>query len=105
MNILDDDERALGMRRGDHVWSNWGSAQKLRRYGDVSARAKLAGAGAALLRTTVIALLFNVALMFDPDIGFARPAQLLAFGDSLTAGLGLPASQAFPARLEAALRQ
>jgi acyl-CoA thioesterase-1 len=43
--------------------------------------------------------------MFDPDIGFARPTQIVAFGDSLTAGLGLPASQAFPARLEAWLRQ
>ena len=30
--------------------------------------------------------------------------KILAFGDSLTAGLGLPADEAFPARLEARLR-
>jgi acyl-CoA thioesterase-1 len=34
----------------------------------------------------------------------ARALQVVAFGDSLTAGLGLPASEAFPARLEARLR-
>jgi acyl-CoA thioesterase I len=33
-----------------------------------------------------------------------RPTKLVAFGDSLTAGLGLPAASAFPAKLEAALR-
>jgi acyl-CoA thioesterase-1 len=33
-----------------------------------------------------------------------RPIKLVAFGDSLTAGLGLPATSAFPAKLEAALR-
>lgn len=33
----------------------------------------------------------------------ARPIKLVAFGDSLTAGLGLPAASAFPAKLEAAL--
>ena len=30
---------------------------------------------------------------------------IVAFGDSLVAGLGLPQEQAFPARLEAALRE
>jgi len=34
----------------------------------------------------------------------AGPLRLVAFGDSLTAGLGLPAAQAFPAELQAALK-
>lgn len=34
----------------------------------------------------------------------AEPLRLVAFGDSLTAGLGLPAKEAFPARLQAALK-
>lgn len=34
----------------------------------------------------------------------AQTIKLVALGDSLTAGLGLPPSQAFPARLEAALK-
>jgi acyl-CoA thioesterase I len=33
-----------------------------------------------------------------------KSTRLVAFGDSLTAGLGLPAASAFPAKLEAALR-
>jgi acyl-CoA thioesterase-1 len=32
------------------------------------------------------------------------PARLMVLGDSLAAGFGLPSAQAFPARLEAALR-
>ena len=35
---------------------------------------------------------------------FAQPVTILALGDSLTAGLGLAASEAFPAKLEAALQ-
>ncbi len=35
----------------------------------------------------------------------AREPRILAFGDSLTAGLGLPESEALPARLEARLRR
>ncbi|MCW5772165.1 MAG: arylesterase [Rhodospirillaceae bacterium] len=34
----------------------------------------------------------------------AKPVTILAFGDSLTAGFGLPNEQGFTARLEAALR-
>jgi acyl-CoA thioesterase-1 len=34
----------------------------------------------------------------------ARVTEILAFGDSLTAGFGLPAAATFPARLEARLR-
>jgi acyl-CoA thioesterase-1 len=34
----------------------------------------------------------------------ARVPEILAFGDSLTAGLGLPTDAAFPSRLEARLR-
>jgi acyl-CoA thioesterase-1 len=33
-----------------------------------------------------------------------RPVKIVAFGDSLTAGLGLPASAAFPAKLAAELK-
>jgi len=33
-----------------------------------------------------------------------RAAEILAFGDSITAGFGLPPEEAFPARLEARLR-
>jgi len=36
--------------------------------------------------------------------GDIKPIKLVAFGDSLTAGLGLPTTSAFPAKLEAALR-
>ncbi|MEP9354602.1 arylesterase [Xanthobacter sp. KR7-65] len=34
----------------------------------------------------------------------AAPVRIVAFGDSLTAGYGIPRSAAFPARLEAALK-
>jgi acyl-CoA thioesterase I len=55
----------------------------------------------------MLAVLAAVALMMVAAFGQApsqRPIKLVAFGDSLTAGLGLPAAQAFPAKLEKALR-
>jgi acyl-CoA thioesterase-1 len=48
-------------------------------------------------------VLFNVALALSAMSALARTAEVLAFGDSLTAGLGLPASEAFPAQLQARL--
>lgn len=39
-----------------------------------------------------------------PGVAQPRPVRIVALGDSLTAGLGLPASDSFPPKLEAALR-
>src|SRR5277367_5345395 len=73
------------MRRGGHVSFYRAGAQKLRRYG-------------------AAALLFNAMLCLTAMPALAKPPEILAFGDSLTAGLGLPASEAFPARLQARLK-
>lgn len=43
------------------------------------------------------------ALAQVPAAASAKPVKIVALGDSLTAGLGLPADQAFPARLQKAL--
>jgi acyl-CoA thioesterase-1 len=57
----------------------------------------------------VRAVLVNVLTwLFFFAVSAANPAEarrLIAFGDSLTAGYGLPREAAFPARLEAALRR
>ena len=50
------------------------------------------------------AIVFNAILSLAMMPALAKTAQVLAFGDSLTAGLGLPASEAFPARLQARLK-
>ncbi len=51
--------------------------------------------------TRISAVLAAVFLAIQTAV--AAPVSILALGDSLTAGLGLEASEAFPARLEAAL--
>lgn len=85
MHILKNHERALGMGRDGHVESNRRATQKLRRYG-------------------VAVLLFNAILILIAMPALAKTPEILAFGDSLTAGLGLPASEAFPAQLQARLK-
>ncbi|MDH3970270.1 MAG: arylesterase [Rhodospirillales bacterium] len=53
------------------------------------------------------ALLVAAALLAGaPDAGFAgsQPIKLLAFGDSLVHGYGLPAGESFPRQLESALK-
>jgi acyl-CoA thioesterase I len=53
----------------------------------------------------MVRILFVLAtLLFSIQVAFAKPITLLALGDSLTAGLGLEANEAFPAKLEAALQ-
>lgn len=58
---------------------------------------------AAVLLVTIACA---AALLAGPGPGFAagQPVKIAVLGDSLTAGLGLPAAAAFPARLQQALR-
>jgi acyl-CoA thioesterase I len=51
-----------------------------------------------------IAILLFVQALTLGGTAEAAPIKLVALGDSLTAGLGLPASESFPAKLEAALK-
>jgi acyl-CoA thioesterase-1 len=54
----------------------------------------------------IAALLFAAAVALMPAAGKTadRPVRIVAFGDSLTAGFGLAKQDAFPAKLETALR-
>ena len=57
-------------------------------------------------RNALAAMLAACLLFASPHSGVAEPQVpvIVALGDSLTAGLGLPQDQAFPAQLEAALK-
>jgi acyl-CoA thioesterase I len=66
-----------------------------RSYGYERGFRYIAQAGAAIL-----ALAFSTV---TPYAGPPAPVKIVAFGDSLTAGLGLPVSQGFAPRLQAAL--
>lgn len=50
------------------------------------------------------AAVFNAIIWFTAMPALAKVPEILAFGDSLTAGLGLPPNEAFPARLQARLK-
>ncbi|MGI9521899.1 MAG: arylesterase [Hyphomicrobiaceae bacterium] len=55
--------------------------------------------------TILVSLLVGLTLHLALSVAAAdRPLKIVAFGDSLMAGFGLPASDAFPAQLESALR-
>jgi acyl-CoA thioesterase I len=60
------------------------------------------GAWRRIINLVMVSLVF---LMIAPAGGRAdRPLKLLALGDSLTAGYGLPSDESFTARLQAALK-
>ena len=59
------------------------------------------GLGRALVNALALAALL---CGFNANPGFAAEIRLLALGDSLTAGLGLPEEQGFTRQLERALR-
>jgi acyl-CoA thioesterase I len=90
MNIFQRHKRAAGMKRCGHVPS------ELRAYGQ-----KLPVFNEMRLIGCLLAASLSLAAAIP---AWAHPPVILDFGDSLTAGYGLPPEQAFPARLEAWLR-
>ena len=71
---------------------------------DLSSNERLRNEGLAPISRgmpKIIAVFVGV-LLFS-GVAWAKPATLLVLGDSLTAGYGLAANDAFPAKLEAAL--
>ncbi len=57
----------------------------------------------ARLMTVALGSIVAAALAGNPAAAADKPVMIVALGDSLTAGLGLAAKDAFPARLQAAL--
>jgi acyl-CoA thioesterase-1 len=51
-----------------------------------------------------IVVMAGTAFAQSPAAGDAKPIKMVVLGDSLSAGLGLPASSAFPVRLQKALK-
>src|SRR5262249_11590578 len=73
-------------------------------YGTSARRVEGGFANIAHIIVLILAFLMTgQALAQAPATVAARPIKVVAFGDSLTAGLGLPADQAFPMRLQKAL--
>lgn len=61
-------------------------------------------AAPALVVTFTLSILAAIAAPFSVRADTPQPVTLVAFGDSLTAGYGLKASEAFPAQLQMALQ-
>ncbi len=71
----------------------------------VRSRSRSYGTGSLSVKR-IAAVLVTMACLALPGLAQAadKPLKIVAFGDSLTAGLGLPAQDAFPAKLQAALK-
>ena len=77
-------------------WQAAGSVSP-RSYGHFTAPVQIVAAALAAVMVAAVAVAW-------PAAAAERPVRIVALGDSLTSGVGLPASAAFPARLEKALR-
>src|SRR5438270_5107016 len=66
---------------------------------------RVSGHHAAIGRRAAAAFGLLVMAVSGPVGAADRTPEILAFGDSITAGFGLPPNEAFPARLEARLRE
>jgi acyl-CoA thioesterase I len=82
---------------------NWKSCPT-RSYGGPACGVKIGRQVAAVTLAAALAgIPLALALAVGPGFAFDRPVKIVALGDSLTAGYGLPADQAFPIKLQAAL--
>src|SRR5919108_4645623 len=106
MNILKYNERAAGMKRGGHIpsgpvrmeWqTGWHHATRRARPRPYGATASAFNAIHCLrvIAPRQISVICAAVLVFLLAVApaTARPPLILGFGDSLTAGLGLPAGQ------------
>jgi acyl-CoA thioesterase I len=80
------------------LWPSLGANAACRSYWHYPTAVHIAS-GALIL---IWALLAAVGASAEPTSD--RPVRIVALGDSLTAGLGLPVNASFPARLESALK-
>jgi acyl-CoA thioesterase I len=78
-----------------------GSARPPRSYGKSSRQMKRGGWLAAVIKLCVLGA--GMALVTTYPSAAERIVNIVAFGDSLTAGYGLAANEAFPAQLQRAL--
>ena len=77
-------------------WQAAGSVSP-RSYGHFTAPVQIVAAALAAVMVAAVAVAW-------PAAAAERPVRIVALGDSLTSGVGLAGSAAFPARLEKALR-
>jgi acyl-CoA thioesterase I len=56
-----------------------------------------------VVRLTLLTIVCAIGLAGTPQAASDRPISIVALGDSLTTGFGLPANDAFPAKLKRAL--
>ncbi|HEV2303020.1 MAG TPA: GDSL-type esterase/lipase family protein [Stellaceae bacterium] len=97
MDVLEQDERAAGMKRGGHDAGCGGERQGCRRYGAQRALFNALG---------LVFLAFPLCAGVPAGVrAAAHGPVILAFGDSLTSGFGLPERDGFPAQLQAKLRR
>ena len=67
-------------------------------------RSRTYGVGLRAIQIALATALLAFGLLASPVLAQDQPVKLVVLGDSLTSGLGLPQTQAFPARLARALK-
>jgi acyl-CoA thioesterase I len=85
-------------------WAMARGGHNLRHMGEDVRRVQACGAGLAPAGMLIAAALAAMLAWAPPARAAERPVKIVALGDSLTAGLGIAAEEAFPVKLERALK-